>query len=98
MSRQPISLRDYFRAEPAWAEILSVARERFERLGRVGGALQLSSEQAIAARRLGCRLTSRGLLTLDSLEDALRASRFDCSLEAALEVFFGERPTSRPAK
>jgi len=98
MSRQPISLHDYFRAEPAWAEILSAARERFERLGRVGGALQLSREQALAARRLGCGLTSGGLLTLDRLENALRASRFDCSLETALEVFFGERPISRPAK
>jgi len=98
MFRQPISLHDYFRAEPAWAEILSTARERFERLGRVGGAFQLSSEHALAARRLGCRLTSRNLLTLDSLENALRASSFDCSLETALEVFFGERPISRPAE
>lgn len=92
----------YLRQRP-FGRVLALLRQRLIQLGRVGGKIRLpdpTPEELKALRAfvdpaLKCRGDGSLLLPLQQVEDALRASRFGCSLRAALEAYFGAPLTTR---
>ncbi|HEX8395133.1 MAG TPA: TIGR02679 family protein [Longimicrobium sp.] len=95
MSRR-VELREYLLSRTALAEVLEAVVKKYHDRNGVSGSVRLSSdEQVTALRRLGCRRLGSGRLHLDDLENALRASPFQCGVVDALEAWSGRPPTTR---
>ncbi len=106
MTRPRAELRVYLE-RPELARLLAGARERVERLGRVGGTVRLLRASAAERRAVADVL---GLATLPGedlavplarLDRALRRSRFALGLGEALELVFGplrDLPGEREAR
>ncbi len=97
-------------SRPELARLWVAAREKLERLGRVGGEAILAdstdAERLAVANLLGLKTLPRGpggtvRVRLDALDTALRASRFAVDLPAALAALRGplrDLPAERRAE
>lgn len=75
---------------PALSAVLDRAAERYVRLSRVGGTVEVTPLERRSVERLGCRVDVRGRMNLADLDRAFRASRLRASLPAVLEDYLGE--------
>jgi uncharacterized protein (TIGR02679 family) len=106
MEQARADLRSYLE-RPALARLWPAARERLERLGRVGGTVRLPAASE-AERRAVADLLGLGTLpgeevavAVSRLDRALRSSRFAVSLPEALELLGGplrDLPAEREAE
>ncbi len=109
MSDPQGELRSYL-SRPDLARLWAAAREKLERLGRVGGEAILpeatDAERQAIANLLGLKTLPRGSgrtvrVRLDALDAALSASRFAVDLPAAMAALFGplrDLPAERRAE
>lgn len=80
-------------ADPGLARILTIFRERWVRYGRTAGRVRLESwdeVHAVSALTGSQTLRPGSILTAETLEAALRETRFGCDLRYALEIHFEE--------
>lgn len=82
-------LRAVLQDVPSLQDILARARKKYVSLSRVAGELPLSSEGVEGARKLGCKVSRSGKLTLEELDRALGETVLQRGLVAVLEEIDG---------
>jgi uncharacterized protein (TIGR02679 family) len=82
-------LRAVLQDVPSLGDILAQARKKYVSLSRVAGELPLSSKEVEGARKLGCKVSRSGKLTLEELDRALGETILQRGLVAVLEEIDG---------
>jgi uncharacterized protein (TIGR02679 family) len=87
--QRAIDVGEYLRASPELSAVMEEIRRRYYAESRLPTTVPVTDGQERALVRMGCTRIRGGRLSLDDMEAALGASRFDGGLARALEEWAG---------
>lgn len=88
-------LKEILEDLPELGSVLDRVVDRYIQLSRVGGTVEVNPRERRSVQRLGCRVDTRGRVSLADLDRVFRKSRLAAPLPVVLEDYRGERLVTR---